>query len=298
MNHIIHDIDRDGWGSAAMILAQLGAENCRLYPTRDKEIFNLIRNVGTNAGDVIWVLDIPGPTSWMEFPSRNDVRTIWIDHHLNSWEQDAPKTVEVVLPKTKKATTTMSVLASQRLVSFNGAMDFARSLCSRGNESEWGLVFDGLTTLAPHFPVPIIDLPKFLAGAPKGEPIPDKLKSIVVDTRSKNETVTRVLREAKWKIGNNLAVAYIANAQKIPLGRYSLHAAALHPDKVRVLVHRSSLIYCGRNSQKIGIDLFQHFKSRGLEPKGHAYVCFVNATSNQVQAELDALRVALGEKIE
>lgn len=295
MNHIIHDVDRDGWGSAAMLVAQLGPENCHLYPTRDKEVFGILRDINATVGDSIWVLDIPGPNSWYGFPVRNGIRMVWVDHHLNSWNTVSPSSVEAVLPKTRAATTTMSVLVTEKIVRIAGAMDFARSLCARGSKSEWALVFDGLTTMTPKFPVPISDLPMLLAGAAKGEAVPEVLKSIAATTRMENETVQRVLGDAKWEIGDSIAVAYIGDAHRIPLARYSMAAAALHPGKLRVLVHRSCRLYCGRDSQTFGLDLIQHFRQRGLDPKGHGYVCTVTLTKPRISTELDALRNAIGE---
>jgi hypothetical protein len=68
MNHIIHDVDRDGWGSAALVVAEVRPENCRLYPVRDKEIFAVLRGIEAANGDTIWILDIPGPQTWTAFP--------------------------------------------------------------------------------------------------------------------------------------------------------------------------------------------------------------------------------------
>lgn len=64
MNHIIHDVDRDGWGSAALLLAELTPINCRLYPTREKEVLGIIRAPKVAKGDTVWILDIPGPQCW------------------------------------------------------------------------------------------------------------------------------------------------------------------------------------------------------------------------------------------
>ena len=33
MHHVIHDTDRDGWGSAALMLASLEPGNCIIHPT-------------------------------------------------------------------------------------------------------------------------------------------------------------------------------------------------------------------------------------------------------------------------
>ena len=58
---IIHDLDRDGWGSAALLVAELGADRCRLYAirTKDKDVRPVIAELATDTGDQVWVLDHP-----------------------------------------------------------------------------------------------------------------------------------------------------------------------------------------------------------------------------------------------
>jgi hypothetical protein len=55
LNHIFHDVDRDGWGAAAMLVAQLGPNDCRLYPTASKNGFAFLETVETAPGDTVRV---------------------------------------------------------------------------------------------------------------------------------------------------------------------------------------------------------------------------------------------------
>jgi len=82
VNYIIHDIDRDGWGSAALVVAEKHPENCLLYPTREKDISGVLRSIRPKDDDSIWVLDIPAPESWTDFPIRKNMT--WVDHHMES----------------------------------------------------------------------------------------------------------------------------------------------------------------------------------------------------------------------
>ena len=296
MNHIIHDIDRDGWGSAALVIADKHPENCRLYPVSEKEICGILQSIEVEEGDVVWILDIPGPASWARFPIRNGVRTIWVDHHLNSWSQLPPPEIEVILPAGIKPTTTMHMLVSNKLVHLQGAINFVHALCSREQKSEWGLVFDGLASLAPNFPVPVKDLPELLARAPSGDSVPDRLKPAASVAQEHAKTVERVLDDSRIDVNEYSTVVYIDDAHGIALRHFSLSTARRHPDKVVVLVHRSTLLYCGTDSRNPRIDLFKYFQARGFKVKGHGYVCFITIAPERIQPELDALNLALKQR--
>jgi len=186
----------------------------------------------------------------------------------------------------------MSLLV-KKVVNFNGAKRFVRLMCSRDGESQWANVIDGLSTLAPKFPVSLTDLPALLSLAPKDEPVPEILKAIAAISKNQCKRVEELLNQSLFECCDSMLVVHLRSAEGIPLSRFSLRAAARHKQMVTVIVHRSTLLYCGRDSRRNGIDFISHFKSRGLQPKGHPYVCFVHLTEQQLQAELEALRVAL-----
>ena len=81
----------------------------------------------------------------------------------------------------------------------------------------------------------------------------------------------------------------IADAHHIPLARFSLAAEKRYPNLVRVLVHRGQRLYVSRDSRRPRIDLIAHFQGRGLDPKGHPYVCTVNIPASRIDSELAAL---------
>jgi hypothetical protein len=62
---------------------------------------------------------------------------------------------------------------------------------------------------------------------------------------------------------------------------------------LRVLVHRHTRLYVGRNSRRAGPDLMAHFQGRGLDPKGHAYVCTVVVDPRRLDDEVAALVAAV-----
>jgi hypothetical protein len=293
MNHIVHDVDRDGWGSAALLLADRGPATCRLYPTKDKNVLPLLANVPAAAGDTMWVLDIPAPATWRGFPRMSAVNVIWVDHHVDSWHPPFPESVQVVLPTSPRATTAMSLLVSSRLVKLEGAKDFIRSLCSRTDAPLWARVFDALEAQSPKLPVPPARIAELLALAPTGQPVPPEFAPLLERTADAERTVAQVLDEAVWEVDPMLAVVHHNRATGIPLKRFSLAAAKRCPGRIVVLVHRNRLLYCGRDSAIRGLDLLRHFRSRGLEPKGHAYVCCVEVSKRRIPDELDALRRAI-----
>ena len=61
-----------------------------------------------------------------------------------------------------------------------------------------------------------------------------------------------------------------------------------------VLVHRNRTLYCGRASGRPGPDLVQHFRARGLDPKGHPYVVTVQVPRDRIPDERRAVVEAFG----
>ena len=109
---IIHDVDRDGLGSAAMICAELGPENVLLVPTKVKDVRPLLAH--HEAPRSVMVLDIPAPPSWDGIST--DVAITWVDHHLAAWHCARPPNVKTILPTTCTPTTTMSLLVKHGIV--------------------------------------------------------------------------------------------------------------------------------------------------------------------------------------
>jgi hypothetical protein len=103
------------------------------------------------------------------------------------------------------------------------------------------------------------------------------------------------LTECRVTIGGNWVVAYLEDAHGISLGRHSLQLGKLYPGKVRILVHRRRLIYCGRDSRAEGLDLIRFFKEHGLTPKGHGYVCYAEIAADKIQSVLESLCRAIEE---
>ena len=42
IHHVIHGIDRDGWGFAALLIASFGPSICRIHPTREKNVILIV----------------------------------------------------------------------------------------------------------------------------------------------------------------------------------------------------------------------------------------------------------------
>ena len=47
MHLLVHDTDRDGWGSAALLSAALGPDLVRLLPLRSRDTLAALRSVST-----------------------------------------------------------------------------------------------------------------------------------------------------------------------------------------------------------------------------------------------------------
>lgn len=291
-HHIIHDLDRDGWGSAALLVAELGPERCRLYPTRTKDVRPGLGELLVEPSDHLWVLDIAAPPSWSGVAAPAGCVVTWVDHHLPAWTRPSPSWIEVFLPTDSKPTTTMSLLTSSGIVELPGAVEFVKRLCSR-DEDPWGLVFDGLSTMAPDFPAPMVELPALLAAAPRGGPVPDALQPAVEHADGQRRIVVAVLDEAPTEVDDEVVVVRLDDARGVPLARYSLEAGRRWPGCTVVLVHRGSRLYCGRPSRMPGMDFVEHFRGRGLDPKGHAYVCTVQVPRAKVEDELAVLKAKL-----
>jgi hypothetical protein len=93
---IIHDTDRDGWGSAAMLVAELGPARCVLHPTASKDGLAEIAKVDAHPGDHVWVLDIPTPGNWTTVPSQPDVAVTFKDRR-SSYRSISPFALHAAL---------------------------------------------------------------------------------------------------------------------------------------------------------------------------------------------------------
>lgn len=286
---VVHDVDRDGLGAAAMLCAQLGPENVRLHPTKSKDVRGILANLD---GRVL-VLDIPAPPTWEGVPPRLEIR--WIDHHLAAWSSTPPANVDALVPKTNKPTTTMSMLVKHGVVTMPGVVAFVRKLCGEDPEFEWGFAFDAMARTFPNWPVENAALPVLLAPGPRGEAVPRALRPLVEDAARARTTVRRILESAPTQIHTGVVRVDLGDAEGIPLAQFSLASQRRNPGRGAVLVHRGSLLYCGRASGKPGPDLLQHFRERGLDPKGHAYVVSVRVPRGRIEDEVEAVVAAFEE---
>lgn len=289
--HIVHDVDRDGLGSAAMLCAELGPDRVRLHPTKDKDVRALLTDL---EGEVI-VLDIGAPPSWAGVPASLDIT--WVDHHLATWGSTPPPNVKPILPTTDKATTTMSLLVKHQVVTIPNVIDgYVGKLCGGEPDFAWGFVFDALTKMRiGDWPVEIAELPALLAPGPRGEPVPARLMHLVEETRRARETCRAILDASPTQVLDQAVVVETSDAKRIPLARFSLEIQRRHPGRIAVVVHRGSLLYCGRPSGRPGLDFVEHFLDRGLDPKGHPYVVTVRVRPGDMPSELQALLVAIRE---
>lgn len=291
IRHLVHDVDRDGWGAAALLLARFGPNGCVLHPSRSKSVAAQVVELTGNGSDV-WVLDIPAPPTWPAVDLASGTVT-WVDHHLAAWGSAPPSWVRAILPETTKPTTTMSLLLRQGLALAGGAhaREFVRDLCRDG--TDWGLALDGLADFPDHVHLSEEELRPLLARGPDGDPLPEALLFARDRALAIENTVADVLALARIEEEVELVVVHLDDARRIPLARYSLAVKRRHPEKVCVLVHRRRRLYCGRDSGRRGLDFVGHFRSRGLDPRGHAYVAFVELKPEAIDAELAALRTAI-----
>ena len=204
-NVIIHDVDRDGWGSAALLTATLGRDVCDLAPTKSKHVVPLINEADPEAR--VWVLDIPAPPSWASLRER-DAPVTWVDHHLASWSSSPPSWITTVLPKDNKPTTTMSLLLRGGLVGVEGGREFVRRLCTV-DDDPWGMTFDGLSQMFPELPVEVSELPRLLLVAPSGGEVPLALRPALDHAQGQRDAVEEVLpRRASTSALNSSSHAF------------------------------------------------------------------------------------------
>ncbi|MEQ9319517.1 MAG: hypothetical protein RIF41_10185 [Polyangiaceae bacterium] len=283
-------MDRDGWGSAALLVEALGPESCELRPTKSKDVRRIVD--GAHPEQHVWVLDIPAPPSWAGW-DRRDAETTWVDHHLASWSRPAPMWIRAIVPETDRPTTTMSLLVRHGLASPGTGHELARRLCTRDDDA-WGEVFDGLSQQFPDLPVTHQRLPALLEGAPRGGAIPAALEPAAKGASQLRGLIDDVLADAEVIVEPALVVAYLHDAKRVPLARCSLTLGRRHPGRLVAIVHRNQRLYCGRSSQSAGLNLIEHFRARGLDPKGHPYVSTVDVPNGRIADELEALACATG----
>ncbi|MCU0664701.1 MAG: hypothetical protein MUC50_20560 [Myxococcota bacterium] len=296
-HHLIHDLDRDGWGSAALLVCELGAERCHLHPTQSKDACSLISTVGAQPGDHVWLLDIPTPSSWSDVPSLPDVAITWVDHHPVRATDAPPSEVRLILPGHSEPTTTMHLLVRRGLVSSVATpMVFVRSLCVPAFETEWTRIFDGLGEAWDQISFMLCELPAVIAAAPRGE-APDQSMVVIGRTvQGQAAKVDRVLETARIELHAHVVIVYLADAFHVPLKHYGLRAQRKHDKPVSVIVHRSRRLYCGRNTRgAVKLDFLAHFAARGFAATGHPYVAFVDVPKARQAEELRALIAAVEE---
>ena len=292
VHFLIHDIDRDGWGSAALLSAAFGPDLVRLLPLRSKDAFGALRGLPTADISQVWVLDIPAPARWPDEPPTGlPLPLRWADHHMATWRAPHPDWVEAILPKTDRPTTTMTVLRHAGLLDdVPDALTFTRTLCSP-EPSAWGAVLDGLGRADD---LPLHQLPALLAAAARGAPPPADLDRFAALAEKATSEVDRRLAAASRDRHGDLLVVRLADAGGIPLKAYSLAARQGEPpDTVVALVHRDRLLYVGRDSRRTGLDLLAQFRGRGLAPRGHSYVAFVQVPTGRMEDEVAALAAAV-----
>jgi hypothetical protein len=285
--HILHDTDRDGWGSAALLVAALGPDRAVLRPCTKKDLRSAFTALDLDEHDQLFVLDLPAPEDWSSL-RHPPCGVTWVDHHLSAWVPPHPSWVRAVLPAHTKPTTTMRVLVEAGLVSLPRALHFVSALCRRSPTSDWGQVFDALRTGDRY----IEGLAKFIALGPHGESVPARLQFLITEAQGVDALVTIVLDSTRMTRSGRVVRFDLHDAHRIPLSRYSLEAERRFPNAIRVLVYRRTRLYVGRSSRGQDIDLLAHFRARGLEPQGHPYVCCVAIPSKCIDAEVDALAEA------
>jgi hypothetical protein len=293
VHHIVHHTDRDGWGSAALLVSQHGPAACRLYPCDGSDTLAVINGVRATEGDMLWVLDLPAPAvGWAGLRQDSPIR--WVDHHRASWTNPAPAQIEAILPSGVRSTTTMHLLIERGLVRGPNLMAFVRSLCVPQFESDWARVFDGLERNAADDVLRSSNLPFLLAGAPGGATVPDALQPALRTARKLSDTVADLLRNSLIEETPGLVVAYIADTRGTKVKRFSLALRDAHPGALIVVVHHSTSLYCARNSRTTGPDLLQFFREHQLNAVGHPYVCSViDAPRDRLTHVLTDLRDSL-----
>ncbi len=292
MHLIIHDVDRDGLGAAAMLVYKLGVDVCELEPLKEKNLQSYFTSNKFEKYEKIWVLDIPSPRNW-SYLAEIPKPVIWVDHHPLNPKARIPENVTFYHPKSAlDHTTTMHLLRDNNLVELEATSWLWKALCVPSLENDWALVFSGIDSLWPNVPFSKERLPSILFEAIRNKVIPDILIDMKNECLRVKENVSEIVT-AGTKVQGKLAVLYLPDADGIGLKNYSLEIGKQNPDKIAVIVHRNKLLYCGIRSKIIKFDLLEHFKSRGLEPKGHPYVCFADLGKHNAQEEIEKLAEAV-----
>ncbi len=286
IQHIIHDTDRDGFGSAAMLATSLAPERCMLYPSTEKNGLALLAQVAPGVGDTIWILDIPTPENWQGASILGDVQIKWIDHHPVRAMDRPPKNVRLYLPINNRPVTTMHLLVAHGLVpNLTDPMRFIRSLCIPKFETAWTRVIDGLSDGWKTFNGETLSA--FLARAALGEEPPTALLHLEQNVVAARDALERLIDRAEVQLFDHAVVVHLPDAQGHALKHFSLRAQERFNRPVSIVVHRNRTIYCGRNtSNGPSFDFLAHFAARGYRAVGHPYVAFVNLPENRMKEEL------------
>ncbi len=293
--HVIHDIDRDGFGSAAMLTAELGPEYCRLYPSSSKNGAALVREIDSRPGETVWVLDIPTPERWAGFLRPDGVLINWVDHHPVRAADSPAEDIRLYLPIGDRPVTTMHLLVQHGLVpSLHEPMRFVCSLCIPKFETAWTRIVDGLADGWRAFESEMLSA--LLAHAPLGQDPPAELLHLEQKVITTRNEVENLLDQAEMQLLEHAVVVRLPDAQGHPLKHFNLRAQARFDRPVSIVVHRNRTLYCGRNtSDGPSFDFLAHFAARGLEAKGHPYVAFANIPKARMEEELSALLAELND---
>lgn len=291
IQHVIHDIDRDGWGSAALLVAELGPARCVLHPTAGKDGLAEIAKLDAQPGDHVWVLDIPTPECWVAVPSLPGVAITWVDHHPVRANDKPQDFVRVCLPRNDDPTTTMHLLIDHDLIpSLPAPRRFVEAMCGPGSASSWAGAFDGLEAEWKRAPFSLDGLADLISQAPLCGPVPAELRHYEQHALSQRAAVDAVLDKAKVDLTTRVVVVRLPNGFRQPVKLFSLRAQERWHRPVSIIVHHGGSLYCGRRSRGgPKIDFLAHFKSRGFNATGHPYVAFVDVPEHRVEDEIGRL---------
>lgn len=292
-HHIIHDTDRDGFGSAAMLAASLDQERCLLYPSAEKNGLALLAQVSPGTGDTIWILDIPTPENWQGSSIPGGIQINWVDHHPVRAMDRPPENVRLYLPVDDRPVTTMHLLVAHGLVpNLTDPMRFIRSLCIPKFETTWTRVIDGLSDGWKTFNGETLSA--FLARAALGEEPPTELLHLEQNVVAARDALERLIDRAEVQLFDHAVVVHLPDAQGHALRHFSLRAQERFNRPVSIVVHRNRTIYCGRNtSNGPSFDFLAHFAARGIKAVGHPYVAFVDLPENRMKEETASLLAEL-----
>jgi len=294
--HIIfHSTSRDGWGSAALLVATLGVDQCEVYPTvlsRDL-LAGLGRDPLPTPEQKPWVLDLAVPGKWPKYDPPGQ-RVTWVDHHLSSWRSAPPHWVHAVLPPDTQPSSSMSLLLRSELARVPQGQQLMQRLFSEADDP-WGLVFDGLYNPGD-MPFTWDDLPELIAPAALGAPVPKRLSFAIEAALHQRAVVADLLAACPIEEHPGMLVTHVRDSRFISHKPFHRALAGRFPGRVIVIVWQRALT-CTRDPGAAGLDFIAHFEARGARVTGHPYACMV-WPSRPVRHELQALAAQLAARAE